>query len=331
MPHAAQLARRFNLEWFKAFARSRSQPHLADAGIHAPLISANEIAALAGQASLLAQLPVREVHDHHAGDWASRWLGRGLDYEESRLYSPGDDIRDMDWRTTARTGRPHLKIYREERQPAVHLVVDRGATMRFGTRKRLKVTQAARVAAILTFAATGQNGVVGATLWSREDETLPARHGRLAALGLIDRAAAACPPQTDPAPTDALRQTDRLTMLEESLPRGARLVLISDFAWLSAEHESSLAQLAARFDVWAIQIVDAAEQVLPAMGLVRFHDMASRQDVWLDTAQASVRKACQTAFSRRLDAQAASLARAGIHHQRIASEADDLVALLAHG
>jgi len=331
MPRAAQLARRFNLEWFKAFARSRTQPNLADAGIHAPLISAAEIAALAEQASLLTQLPVREVHDHHAGDWASRWLGRGLDFEESRLYSPGDDTRDMDWRTTARTGRPHLKIYREERQPAVHLVVDRGATMRFGTRKRLKVTQAARVAAILAFAATGQNGVVGATLWSREDEILPARHGRLAALGLIDQAAAACPPQTDPAPTDALRQTDRLTMLEESLPRGARLVLISDFAWLSAEHESSLAQLASRFDVWAIQIVDAAEQVLPAMGLVRFHDMASRQDVWLDTAQASVRSACQAAFSRRLDAQASSLARAGIHHQRIASEADDLVALLAHG
>lgn len=336
MPRAAQLARRFNLEWFKAFARSRTQAHFPDAGIHAPLISANEIAALAGQASLLAQLPVREVHDHHAGDWASRWLGRGLDFEESRVYSPGDDTRDMDWRTTARTGRPHLKIYREERQPAVHLVVDRGATMRFGTRKRLKVTQAARVAAILAFAATGQNGVVGATLWSREDETLPPRHGRLAALSLIDQAGAPCPPPTyleptDPAPTDALRQTDRLAMLEESLPRGARLVLISDFAWLSTEHESSLAQLASRFDVWAIQIVDAAEQVLPAMGLVRFHDMASRQDVWLDTAQPSVRTACQAAFARRLDAQSTSLARAGIHHQRILSEADDLVAQLAHG
>jgi len=328
---AATFARAFKLKGVKAFVRSHTQPTLPDAGVHAQLISANEIAALAAQASLLAQLPVREVHDHHAGDWASRWLGRGLDFEESRLYSPGDDTRDMDWRTTARTGRPHLKIYREERQPAVHLVVDRGATMRFGTRKRLKVTQAARVAAILAFAATGQNGVVGATLWSREDETLPSRHGRLAALGLIDLAAAPCPPLTDPVPTDALRQTDRLAMLEESLPRGARLVLISDFAWLGAGHESTLARLAARFDVWAIQIVDAAEQALPAMGLMRFHDMASRQDVWLDTAQASVRSACQSAFSRRLDVQAASLARAGIHHQRIASEADDLVALLAHG
>ena len=325
------MSRALNWRWLETLSRSRTQIEPSHASVHAPLIAAGDIAALAAQASLLAQLPVREVHDHHAGDWASRWLGRGLDFEESRLYSPGDDIRDMDWRTTARTGRPHLKIYREERQPAVHLVVDRGATMRFGTRKRLKVTQAARVAAILAFAATGQNGVVGATLWGREDESLPARHGRLAALDLIEQAGAPCPPLADPVPTDTLRQSDRLAILEESLPRGARLVLISDFAWLDTEHESALAQLAARFNVWAIQIVDAAERSIPAMGLVRFHDMAHHQEVWLDTARASVRNACQVAFVRRLDALAASLARAGIHHQCINSEADDLVALLAHG
>ena len=219
MPRAAQRAHRFTLEWFKAYARSRTQAHFPDVDNHAPLMSVNEIAALAGQASVLAHLPVREVHDHHAGDWASRWLGRGLDFEESRLYSPGDDTRDMDWRTTARTGRPHLKIYREERQPAVHLVVDRGATMRFGTRKRLKVTQAARVAAILAFAATGQNGVVGATLWSREDETLPTRHGRLAALGLIDQAGAPCPPPTYLEPT-AGAETHRCAAIHHQMHRG---------------------------------------------------------------------------------------------------------------
>lgn len=328
---AAHFVRSLNLGWPGLFAHLGAQPGHSDSGVHAPLISAADIAALAAQASLLAQLPVREVHDHHAGDWVSRWLGRGLDFEESRMYSPGDDIRDMDWRTTARTGRPHLKIYREERQPAVHLVVDRGATMRFGTRKRLKVTQAARVASILAFAATGQNGVVGATLWDRQDETLPARHGRLAALALIGQAGAPCPPLTDPALTETLRQTDRLAMLEESLPRGARLVLISDFTWLAAAHESALARLASRFDVWAIQIVDAAERGLPDLGLVRFHDMASRQAVWLDTTQASARRSCQAAFARRLDAQAASLARAGVQHQIVNSETDDLVSLLAHG
>lgn len=319
-----------NLARLKQLARWRAGPD-TQASVHAPLIAPADIAALAAQASLLATLPVREVHDHHAGDWASRWLGRGLDFEESRLYSPGDDIRDMDWRTTARTGRAHLKIYREERQPLVHLVVDRSATLRFGTRRRLKAAQAARVAAVLAFASAGHNGVIGATLWAAQDETLPARHGRLAALGLIKAAAAPCPPLADPAPTDALRYVDRLAALEASLPRGARLVLISDFAWLADAHETQLARLAARCDVWAIQIVDAAERALPEMGAACFHDMASGQRVWLDTGEPAVRNAARSAFADHLAGQAARLVRAGVRHQQVDSDADDLVALLAHG
>lgn len=315
----------------KRLARWRAQSDGPDAAVHAPLIAAADLADLAAQASLLATLPVREVHDHHAGDWASRWLGRGLDFEESRLYSPGDDIRDMDWRTTARTGRAHLKIYREERQPTVHLVVDRGATMRFGTRKRLKVAQAARVAAVLAFATAGRNGVVGATLWNAQDETLPARHGRLAAFELIEHAAAPCPPLADPAPTEILHHADRLAALEAELPRGARVALISDFAWLTEDHVTPLARLAARCDVWAIQIVDPAERALPEMGLVRFHDMASGQRVWLDTAPAAVRSAVGSAFADHLAAQAVRLARAGARHLQVDSAADDLAALLIHG
>lgn len=314
----------------KRLVRLRVQAE-TPASVHVPLITATDIAELAMQASLLATLPIREVHDHHAGDWASRWLGRGLDFEESRLYSPGDDIRDMDWRTTARTGRAHLKIYREERQPLVHLVVDRSATMRFGTRRRLKAAQAARVAALLAFASAGHNGVIGATLWAAQDETLPARHGRLAALGLIEAAAAPCPPLSDPASTDPLHFSDRLAALEAGLPRGARLVLISDFAWLADAHETQLARLAARFDVWAIQIVDAAERALPEMGAACFHDMASGQRVWLDTGETAVRSAARMAFADRLAAQAARLARAGVRHQQVDSDADELVALLAHG
>ena len=299
--------------------------------VHSALIAADDLAGLAAQAGLLAQAPLREVHDHHAGDWASRWLGRGLDFEESRLYSPGDDIRDMDWRTTARTGRPHLKIYREERQPTVHLVIDRGQTMRFGTRRRLKAAQAARVAALLAFAASTHNGVVGATLWDVADQEIPARHGRVAALDLVRQAAAPCPPLADPASTTALRQADRLAALDALLPRGSHVVLISDFSWLRHEHEALLARLAGRCDVWAIRIVDPAERALPDLGLARFHDMASGQVVWLDTAQERLRVACETAFARRLEGLAASLARAGIRQQALDSAADDLVAQLVHG
>ena len=319
-----------NLARLKAWARGRAAS-AAPVSLHAPLIAADEMAGLAAQASLLAELPVREVHDHHAGDWASRWLGRGLDFEESRLYSSGDDIRDMDWRTTARTGRAHLKIYREERQPTVHLVVDRGATMRFGTRRRLKVAQAARVAAVLAFATAARNGVIGATLWNLRDASLPARHGRLAALDVIEQAAAPCPPLADPAPTELIHHADRLAALDAELPRGTRLVLISDFAWLTEEHVSPLARLASRCDMWAIQIVDAAERALPDMGAACFHDMASGQRVWLATGEAAVRSTVRSAFADQLAAQAVRLARAGARHQQVDSAADDLAALLIHG
>lgn len=302
----------------------------ASARVQAPLITPDELAALAGQAGLLATPQVREVHDHHAGDWASRWLGRGLDFEESRLYSPGDDIRDMDWRTTARTGRAHLKIYREERQPTLHLVIDRGPAMCFGTRRRLKLAQAARVAALLALATAARNGVMGATLWDVQDVSLPARHGRLAALHLIGLAAAPSPPRADPAPTEFLHHTDRLARLDAELPRGARVVLISDFAWLAEAHVNPLARLAARCDVWAIQIVDPAERALPDLGAAHFHDMASGQQVWIDTGAAAVRGAVQRALADRLAAQARILACAGARHQQIDSTADDLVTQLVH-
>lgn len=317
-----------NLARVNAWLRRRQGGVVA--GVHAPLVAADELAGLAAQAGLLIEPQGPEVHDHHAGDWASRWLGRGLDFEESRLYSPGDDIRDMDWRTTARTGRAHLKIYREERQPLVQLVIDRGATLRFGTRRRLKAAQAARVAAVLAFAVAARNGVLGATLWDAGDETLPARHGRAAALDVIRRAAAPCPPLADPSPTDAVRHADRLARLEASLPRAARVVLVSDFAWLAEAHLDPLARLAARCDVWAIQIIDPAERALPDLGVAHFHDMASGRRVWLDTGAASVRAAAREALGGRLAAQARILARAGARHQQIDSSADDLVTQLIH-
>ncbi|MDP2352062.1 MAG: DUF58 domain-containing protein [Pseudomonadota bacterium] len=300
--------------------------HAALCPTYVPLLSADEIAQLALQAELLIDIHgQREVHDHHAGDWPSAWLGRGLDYEESRPYAAGDDIRDMDWRTTARSGRPFLKIYREERQPILHLVVDRGASLRFGTRRRLKVTQAARVAILLAFAAARDNTAVGATLWDSDDLELPPLHGRAGALALAEALTAPCPPLTQTTPTEPLRDLDHLAWLDANLPRGARLVLVSDFAWLDGEHESLLARLAERLDVLALRVSDPAERQLPNLGLACFHDLSRPGARWLDTAQADHGER----LSQQLRQRGERLARAGIRHIDIASEVDDLLPLLA--
>ncbi len=293
------------------------------------MLAAEEIAGLAQEAALLAEAQAaREVHDHHAGDWSSPWLGHGLDFEESRLYVAGDDIRDMDWRTTARTGRAYLKSYREERQPTVHLVIDREASMRFGTRRRLKVTQAVRAAALLGFAAADHNAAIGGTLWDRGDLTLPPMHGRNGALALIEAAARPCPPLPDAAVTESVSYRDRLLALDAALPRGTELVLLSDFAWLREEHEPLLARLAERTDLLAIQLSDPAERSLPDVGLARFHDMTLGNDIWIDTGHEAERSAYAAAFRSRQAAIAGHFARAGVRHSSLGSEVDDLLTVL---
>lgn len=315
------------LDWLSRLraARPTNLPKAAEA----PLLSADEIAGLALQASLLAETqPTREVHDHHAGDWSSPWLGHGLDFEESRPYVVGDDIRDMDWRTTARTGRAYLKSYREERQPTVHLVIDREASMRFGTRRRLKATQAVRAAALLAFAAAEHNAAIGGTLWDRGDLSLPPLHGRGGALALIEAAARPCPPMPDAPVTESVSYLDRLLALDASLPRGTELVLLSDFAWLREQHEPLLARLAERTNLLAIQIADPAERSLPNVGLARFHDMTRGDDIWIDTNHTAERSAYAAAFRDRQADIARHFARSGVHHLNLGSEIDDLMPLL---
>jgi len=300
--------------------------------VEQPLLAADEIAALAAQAALLAQAGVRrEVHDHHAGDWPSAWLGRGLDFEEARPYAPGDDVRDMDWRTTARLGTPFIKTYREERQPLLHIVLDRGPSMRFGTRRRLKVTQAARLALLAGFAASTNNVAVGLTLWDGTDRTLSARHGRSGWLEAVQAIVEPCAPQAAER-GEAQHEASRLQTLRAELPRGSRLLLLSDFAWRSPLHDRVLASLGEHCDVLAVTISDAAERELPDVGLACFADPAGGPARWLDTHRADVRAAHALAFATRQGELEASLLRCGLRTLRLGAEVDDLLAELdGHG
>jgi uncharacterized protein (DUF58 family) len=293
-----------------------------------PLLNATELAELAAHAAHLARAGNRrEVHDHHAGDWPSAWLGRGLDFEEARPYTPGDDLRDMDWRTTARLGHPFVKIYREERQPVLHLALDRGPAMRFGTRRRLKAAQAARVAALAAFAAAERNIAVGATLWDGRDIDLPPRHARAGILELVGHFAAPCPPLPAEA-AESVHDADRLHRLAADLPRGTRLLLISDFAWLDETHATPLAHLAERADLLAVRVSDPAERSLPDVGLARFLDLHAGTTRWLDTGSAAARAAHAAAFAERRARADALFARAGVACLDLGGEIDDLIPVL---
>ena len=292
--------------------------------LHAPLLSDADLADIIQhvQAMDLAHHQPRDVHYRQAGDYRSIYLGRGLDFEEVRPYQHGDEMRDMDWRTTARTGKPYLKVYREEHQPALHIVVDRGASMRFGTRTQLKVTLAARIAAVIAFAAMPDNTCIGGTLWQPGGFTLPCLNGEEGATRLVRAAIAPCPPMQQDTHEEARTFSAMLRQLDALLPRGSRLVLISDFAQLHEQDMPVLMRLASHHDLLALQVVDSAEENLPNVGMMRFFDVASGRLRWLDTGSQRVR----SAFSKQALAlhtqQRQMFERIGVQLHRCATDGD---------
>lgn len=304
------------------FLRRASHRREAD-GIHRPLLNEQEQAELIHSAQLLRRQGafLHEVHFRHVGDFRSAFFGRGLDFEESRLYQPGDDVRDMDWRTTARTGKPYLKIYREEHQPALHVLLDRGASMRFGSHVRLKVTQAVRIAGLFAFAAMGSQTSIGGTLWQPGGFDLPARSGEEGAMALMRAALAPCPPLREP---DSKRESfrDVLERISHILPAGSRLVVISDFSEMQEADTPLLLRLATRHHVIPFQVLDGVEAVLPDVGSVRFRDLASGRMRRLDTHSRAVREQYQQQTHALRAAQLAWFRRVGIHLRSCSADAD---------
>lgn len=292
--------------------RARGAPH--NARVHAPLLSDSEFAALLQRAQLppYALPHPGEVKHRQSGDFRSGERGSGLDFNESRPYQTGDDVRRMDWRTTARAGSPYLKVYHEEHQRQLHLVIDRGANMRFGTRTRLKVTQAARIASLLAFAHARVNVCIGTTLWESEGDRLPCRNGEAGIMDLLRAAAAPCPPIETSDRTHSF--TRLLRELHAHLPRGSRVAIISDFRALDTTHVPELARLAAHHECAAYQVLDPVERALPDIGLAQFSDLESHRTRWLDTHNAAVRAQFDAASTTLHAQQRALLVRAGIPH-----------------
>ena len=267
----------------------------------APLLTAEEIVALIEQAHALRQSRAhgREVFLRHPGDARSAHLGRGLDFEEVRAYQAGDDIRAMDWRTTARTGKPYLKIYREEHHPALHIVIDRGASMRFGTQRQLKVTQAARVAIVAAVLESSAHACIGASLIDSEFQVLPCLNKQTGILQIAQACALPCPPLSQSVQETRAQWLQSLRRMATTLPNGSRVLLLSDFQWLFPEARLLLAHLAAHHDLAAIQVSDPAEQQLPALGRMPFYDLAQSQVRWIDTGNRAVREHFARAAARQ--------------------------------
>jgi len=224
-------------------------------------VQLDDLLAMRLRAARLAQLAQR-VAGSHAAVHASRFRGRGVDYAESRVYQPGDDIRQMDWRVTARTGRPHTKLFTEERERSVLVVLNCNPSMRFGTRVRFKSVQAARAAALLAWATALSGDRIGAIGYGPglNAEVKPGGgvRGALRCLrafvewDTITRAA------KDSVPlSQALQRARRLAH------PGTQVILFTDGFDCDEAAEPALTMLAEHCDVAAVILSDPLEHVAP--------------------------------------------------------------------
>ena len=233
-----------------------------------------------------------------AGSHASRFRGRGMDYLESRIYQPGDDIRNLDWRVTARSGHVHTKLYHEERERPVVIVADFGPGMFFATQGRFKSVIAARAAAWIGWAAIRHGDRVGALLFNGEHRELRPCGGEKGALRLLRALMAAADPlaglaaeRHDGGLNEALARVGRVAR------PGSLVVLLSDFHDIDRVSGLLLGQLRNHSEVLAVRILDRLEQVPPPAGAWPVSDGVQRG--WMDLRNAAAADAYRALFARR--------------------------------
>jgi uncharacterized protein (DUF58 family) len=230
-------------------------------GIH---LTAAELIALRPRCNAL-RLPMRQAAASAlAGAYRSRFRGRGVDFVESRNYQPGDDIRNMDWRVTARTGRPHTKVFQEERERPVLVVLDATPSLYFGTRRRLKSVSAGQMAAAVAWAAVRRGDRIGGFLFApgRHRELRPAG-GRRGAMRLIQALVEWLEPASGAGSGLAQPLSAALERVRHAVRPGSLVIVISDFFSLDEDCNRHLSRLRQHNDVIACQVLDAAEHLLP--------------------------------------------------------------------
>ena len=233
----------------------------------------------------------RMVDDSMAGAYHSVFKGRGMDFDEVREYSPGDEVRTIDWNVTARAGRPFVKKFTEERELTIFLLVDISASGNFGSGALAKRDLAAEVASVLAFSAIRNSDKVGLILYTdRIERYLPPKKGRRHVLRVVRDI---LHPEPQGTGTDTVKMLDTVNHV---LHRRAVVFLISDFETSGdpgiarAQLRRAVRQTNRRHDLIAIHIEDPREKDLPNVGIIALQDAETGEIIELNTARAAVRK-----------------------------------------
>ncbi len=227
-------------------------------------------------------------HQIFAGEYHSAFKGRGMAFSEVREYQFGDDVRNMDWNVTARLRSPYIKVYEEERELTVVLLVDVSSSSVFGTSSKTKRELVAEIAAVLSFSASINNDKVGALFFSSKVEKfIPPKKGRSHLLRIISELLEFKPTQGGTDISEALR------FLSRAIKKRCTAFLLSDLLDVDQDgnprYEDALKLAANRHEISAINIYDPREREIPDLGLVRVRDAESGSEGWIDTSSRSVR------------------------------------------
>ena len=219
-----------------------------------------------------------------AGEYHSAFKGRGMAFSEVREYQYGDDVRNIDWNVTARFHHPYIKIFEEERELTVMLLVDVSGSWNFGTQQQLKQELITELSAVLSFSAIQNNDKIGVIMFSDKIEKyIPPKKGRKHILRIIRELIDFTPesPGTD--------LSEGLRFLTNVAKKRATVFLVSDF--IDRSYEKALRVVNYRHDLVGLRILDKGEQKLPNLGMVQVRDAETGKVAWVDTSSPKVRRA----------------------------------------
>jgi uncharacterized protein (DUF58 family) len=250
-----------------------------------------------------------------AGEYHSAFKGRGMTFSEVREYQYGDDIRTIDWNVTARFSHPYVKVYEEERELTVMLLIDLSGSGDFGTHMQMKRNLITEISAVLSFSAIENNDKIGVILFSdRIEKFIPPQKGRKHILRIIRELLEFRPQSRGTDISESLR------FLTNALKKRCTAFLISDFR--DKGYARSLQIANNKHDVAALHIYDRRETALPPVGLLRVLDAESGMERWIDTSLRRVRENYAMKWESHMEIMNEIFSRAGVDHVSIQTGED---------
>jgi uncharacterized protein (DUF58 family) len=256
-----------------------------------------------------------------AGEYHSAFKGRGMSFSEVREYAVGDDVRSIDWNVTARSSTPHVKVFEEERELTLMLLVDVSRSSLFGTVGRSKRETITEIGAVLSFSAATNNDKVGVIFFSDKVEGfIPPKKGRSHILRIIRELIA-----LEPTGQSGTQISVALEYLNNVLKKRTITFLLSDL--ISAPYETPLQLAARRHDVVGIQVFDKADRELPKAGLIQVADAETGQLRWIDSSDKHVQTEYRRAFEGMREYGVQAFRKAGASLMTVRTD-DDYVKIL---